>query len=86
MTRCLILGVGLRGQAISDKDITDFEVLRDVAVASWQPFLAFYIWGAHWRHLKNTTKPYMCVGDAALFQITLTTCCSLLCSVADVRD
>ena len=40
----------------------------------WQPFLAFYIWGAHWRHLKNTTKPSMCGGDAALCQITLTTC------------
>jgi len=21
----------------------------------WQPFLAFYIWGAHWRLLKNAT-------------------------------
>ena len=38
----------------------------------WQPFLAFYIWGAHWRHLKNTTEPSMCGGDAALCQITLT--------------
>jgi len=41
----------------------------------WQPFLAFCIWGAHWRHLKNTTEPSMCGGDAALCQITLTTCC-----------
>jgi len=40
----------------------------------WQPFLAFYIWGAHWRYLKNTTEPSMCGGDAALCQITLTTC------------
>jgi len=39
----------------------------------WQPFLAFYICGAHWRHLKNTTEPSMCGGDAALCQITLTT-------------
>ena len=37
----------------------------------WQPFLAFYIWGAHWRHLKNTTEPSMCGGDAALCQISL---------------
>ena len=37
----------------------------------WQPFLAFYIWGAHWRHLKNTSEPSMCGGDAALCQITL---------------
>jgi len=36
--------------------------------------LAFYIWGAHWRHLKNTTEPSMCGGDAASCQITLTTC------------
>jgi len=36
--------------------------------------LAFYIWGAHWRHLKNTTEPSMCGGDAALCHITLTTC------------
>jgi len=40
----------------------------------WQPFLAFYIWGAHWRDLNNTTEPSMCGGDAALCQITLTTC------------
>jgi len=40
----------------------------------WQPFLAFYIRGAHWRQLKNTTEPSMCGGDAALCQITLTTC------------
>jgi len=31
--------------------------------------LAFYIWGAHWRHLKNTTEPFTCGGDAALRQI-----------------
>jgi len=40
----------------------------------WQPFLAFYIWGAHWRQLKNTTELSMFRGDAALCQITLTTC------------
>jgi len=42
----------------------------------WQPFLAVYIWGAHWCHLKNMTEPSMCGGDAALCQITLTTCYS----------
>jgi len=26
----------------------------------WQPFLTFYIWGAHWCHLANTTEPSMC--------------------------
>jgi len=29
---------------------------------------------AHWHNLVNTTKPYVCVSDAALCQITLTTC------------
>jgi len=28
-------------------------------------------WGAHWRHLANTTEPSVCGGDAALRQITL---------------
>ena len=40
----------------------------------WQPFLAFYIWGAHWRHLMNTTEPSVGGSDAALCQIALTTC------------
>jgi len=40
----------------------------------WQPFLAFYIWGVHWRHLAHMTELSMCSGDAALCQITLTTC------------
>jgi len=31
-------------------------------------------WGAHWRSLVNTIGPSMCGGDAALCQITLTTC------------
>ena len=29
---------------------------------------------AHWRHLANTIEPSVCGGDAALCQITLTTC------------
>jgi len=33
----------------------------------------WYIWGAHWRHLANTTELSMCGGDAALCQITFTT-------------
>ena len=28
----------------------------------------------YWRHLANMTEPSMCGGDAALCQITLTTC------------
>jgi len=34
--------------------------------------------GAHWRHVANTTEPSMCGADAALCQITLTTCYSCL--------
>jgi len=30
--------------------------------------------GAHWRNLANTNEPSVCGGDAALCQITLTTC------------
>ena len=51
----------------------------------WQPFLAFYVWGAYWCQLANTTEPPMCGGDAALCQITFTTCflfmvhCGRLC-------
>jgi len=37
---------------------------------------------AHWRHLANTTEPSVCGGDAALCQITLTTCLSLVRTVA----
>ena len=52
-------------------DIVDTLHLRDVAMAT---ILPFYIWGVHCRHLANTTEPSMCGGDAALCQITLTTC------------
>jgi len=31
-------------------------------------------WGAHRRNLPNTVEPSMCGGDAALCQVTLTTC------------
>jgi len=40
----------------------------------WQRFLAFCIWGVHWRQLVNVTELSMCSGDAALCQITLTAC------------
>jgi len=35
-------------------------------------FSAFCIWGAHWRHLANTTELSVCGSDAALCQITMT--------------
>jgi len=31
--------------------------------------------GAHWHHLASTTERSVCGGDAALRQITLSTCC-----------
>ena len=52
-------------------DIADTLQLRDVAVAT---IFVFLYMGVHWRHLPNTTEPSMCSGDAALCQITLTTC------------
>ena len=33
--------------------------------------------GAHWRHLANITEPFLCDGDAACCEITLTTCYNL---------
>jgi len=60
---------------LSDEDIANFEVRRDVAMATT---LAFYICGAHWRHVANMTAPSMCGADAALCEITLTTC-SIIC-------
>jgi len=40
----------------------------------WQPFVGFLYIAAHWRHLANPTEPSVCGDDAALCQITLTTC------------
>ena len=53
-------------------DIADTLHIRNIAMASI--YSAFDIWGAHWRHLANATEPSICGGDAALCQITLTTC------------
>ena len=47
--------------------IADILQLRDVAMAT-------ICLSVHWRHLANTTEPSVCCGDAALCQITLTTC------------
>jgi len=60
------------GIKLFDDDTADFKVERDVAMADI--VLAFYIWGAHFRHLGSRTEPSICGGDAALCQITLTTC------------
>jgi len=52
--------------------IADTLHLRNDAMATI--FLAFYICGAHWRHLSNTSEQSVYSGNAALCQITLTTC------------
>ena len=59
------------GVKLSDEHIADFEVLRDIAMAT---VFGFLYMGSHWCHLANTIEPSMCGGDAALCQITLTTC------------
>jgi len=50
-------------------------------------FLAFHIGlcGAHWCHPANTTEPPVCGSDAALRQITLTTCSFCYISTLYVR-
>ena len=49
--------------------------------------LAFYMWGAHWRHVANTTVLSVCGGDAALCQSTLTTCyCSYYYKDKDAKN
>ena len=49
---------------LSHEDVGEIEVLMDIAMAT--VFLVFYIWGAHWRHLANTTESSMCGGNEAL--------------------
>ena len=47
---------------------TSFELLS--RVGPWHHVLNE---GAHWHHLAIMIEPSVCCGDAALFQITLTT-------------
>jgi len=57
---------------LSVEDIAaDFEVLRHVALATIFGFLDM---GCTLAPLANTTEPSMCGGNAALCQITSTTC------------
>ena len=49
----------------------EIEVLTDVAMVT---IFCFYIWCAHWRLLTNATEQSVCCGDAAICQVTLTTC------------
>jgi len=52
---------------LSDEDIADLEVLRDVAVAT---MFWLSIYGEH----IGATEPCICGDDAALCQIILATC------------
>ena len=49
---------------------------RYSADADWNVLDAAHI-GSFWHHLPNMTKPSTCGGDAALCQITLTSCYKL---------
>jgi len=40
----------------------------------------------HRRHLANTTEQSVCGEDAALYQITLSTCCSLFKLISDHKQ
>jgi len=62
--------VGFRGQAIRRRH-SRFQGSK--GCCHGKHFFGFCIWGAHWRHLVNTTEPSVCGGDAALCQLTLTT-------------
>ena len=57
-------------------DIADTLQLRDDAMAT--SFVFLYMDRIHWRRLANTTEPSVCGGDAALCQITLSTCLIVL--------
>jgi len=52
---------------LSHEDIDEIEVLMDVAITIFW----LSIWGAHLRHLTNTTEPSVCSGDAALCHFLL---------------
>ena len=55
-------------------DIADTLHLRNVVMAT-----SFWIYmGTHLCHLVNRTEPSICGGDAALCQITLTTCLGIM--------
>jgi len=67
----LILGGWVFGVKLSDED-SRFRSSKGCCHGNhfWLSVYGVY----HWRHLKNTTEPSMCGGDAALCQITFTTC------------
>jgi len=45
-----------------------------------------YYRDARWRNLANTTEPSLCGGDAALRQITLSTCWLLFCRLLKIAE
>jgi len=50
------------GVKLSDEDIANFGLLRDVVMATIFGFLHM---GAHWRRLANMTEPFTCGGHPA---------------------
>ena len=65
--KCLILG-WVFGVKLSDEDIADFEVVRVIAMATGFSFPYMGV------HICATWQIRLCGGDAALCEITLTTC------------
>ena len=63
-----------RGRFVSKRDVLTGDGLtmrRFDCGTFWQWDV---LTGYHWRHLANAIEPSICCGDAALCQITLTTC------------
>ena len=61
----MILGV-VFGVKLSDEDIADFKVLKDVAIVT---VFGFQYMGYILTYLANTTEPSMCGGDAAYVKL-----------------
>jgi len=81
--RCKVQGLSAVSCAKTAEPIEmQFEILSRACPGNQ----VLYGSGAHWRHLANTIKPPVCCGDAALCQITLTTChCYYLLSTSSPR-
>jgi len=70
--------VGFFGVKLSDEVIADFELLRDVATATI--FLAFNMFGAHWRHLQITLTSCYLMMPKSSCSCVLTTVHNLICN------
>ena len=80
MTHSVPLKASDRQKFVLKKQMTDggcphksaVDILQ--ATQQWTEATQCRCQGIYWCHLANMTAPSMCSGDAALYQITLTTC------------